>query len=355
MPARSRRCPRDRMLARWPGKAKRSAGPSTPPPHDVKSREHQLPSRPRQPDPPSRPRSMARLAFRGFGERLAIRLRRARTADRAPGWRGSRRVPVLVARPYPARDHLFLQRRQHRHPLGRSSLRWWVGDPTAQESIVYDPALRAALLHSLLLASWTTLIAVPFGCLRAWVPGWRSRVPRLGLWVMLLAVASPPIVLGVAMWLLFAFPFGISRSGRSGGSARERRSSVWSRCSFRWPHSSCSPPLLISPEQEEMAADLGASPGEVVRRVLLPQLGPAISHHRGRVRWGDEGVRHRVRFGVERTRALGPLCSGRWEARHRVQRHRHDVAIVGAASFALLAVAFRTAFDRRSTFQRRIE
>ena len=34
-----------------------------------------------------------------------------------------------------------------------ASLRWWVGDPAAQESIVYDPALRAALLHSLLLAS----------------------------------------------------------------------------------------------------------------------------------------------------------------------------------------------------------
>ena len=36
------------------------------------------------------------------------------------------------------------------------SLRWWVGDPSAAESIVYDPETRTRLAHSLVLASLTT-------------------------------------------------------------------------------------------------------------------------------------------------------------------------------------------------------
>ena len=43
------------------------------------------------------------------------------------------------------------------------SLRWWVGDPAAQESILYDQATRSALEHSLWLATLTTAIALPVG------------------------------------------------------------------------------------------------------------------------------------------------------------------------------------------------
>ena len=59
-----------------------------------------------------------------------------------------------------------------------ASLRWWVGDPAAQESIVYDPALRAALLHSLVLASWTMVIAVPAARPSRWVVEAGGRASR---------------------------------------------------------------------------------------------------------------------------------------------------------------------------------
>ena len=121
------------------------------------------------------------------------------------------------------------------------SFRWWVGNPAAQESIAYEPEVRAALLHSLALVSLTAAIAVPCGTAFALgCRGWRSHIPRIGLWMMLLALASPPIVMGVALWLLFAFRFGAFRSGSSDGSERVHKSSVWSRCSFHLPRSSSS-------------------------------------------------------------------------------------------------------------------
>ena len=43
------------------------------------------------------------------------------------------------------------------------SLRWWVGNPRDEESLLYDPELRRALVHTVSLAFWTTVIAVPMG------------------------------------------------------------------------------------------------------------------------------------------------------------------------------------------------
>jgi spermidine/putrescine transport system permease protein len=239
-----------------------------------------------------------------------------------------------------------------------ASLRWWVGDPAAQESIVYDPALRAALLHSLLLASWTTLVAVPFGTVFALgCRGWRSRIPRLGLWAMLIAVASPPIILGVAMWLLFAFPLRNVPFGAFGWFGT--RAQVVGLVTLFLPLATLvlfARLVLIDREQEEMAADLGASPREVVRRVLLPQLRPAILASIAVVFAGALGefvVVDAVR-GSNATRALGPAMFGSiGGATPRFSVIGTTMALVGAASFTLLVVAFRTAFDRGSTFRRR--
>ena len=201
------------------------------------------------------------------------------------------------------------------------SLRWWVGDPTAQESIVYDPALRAALLHSVLLASWTTVIAVPCGIAFALgCRGWRSRIPRIGLAMMLLAVALPPIVLGVAMWLLFAFPLRDFPFGAFGWFGT--RAQVIGLVTLFLPLATLvvfARLLLIGPEQEEMAADLGASPGEIVRRVLLPQLDPAIVAAAAVVFAGAIASSSSCPPFGGRTRRVHSVrpCSARSEARHR--------------------------------------
>ena len=237
------------------------------------------------------------------------------------------------------------------------SLRWWVGDPAAQESIVYDPALRAALLHSLVLASWTMVIVVPCGTAFALgCRGWRSRIPSLGLWVMLVAVALPPIVLGVSMWLLFAFPLRDVPFGAFGWFGT--RAQVIGLVTLFLPLATLvvfARLLLISPEQEEMAADLGASPGETVRRVLLPQLRPAIVATAAVVFAGALGefvVVSAVR-GSNATRALGPAMFGSiGGATPRFSVIGTTLALVGAASFALLVVAFRTVVDRGSVFRR---
>ena len=71
----------------------------------------------------------------------------------------------------------LLQLRHSSHIGKGFGLRWWVGKPRREKSIVYDRRLRAALADSLALASWTTLIAALFGtafALGCW--GWRSRI-----------------------------------------------------------------------------------------------------------------------------------------------------------------------------------
>ena len=104
----------------------------------------------------------------------------------------------------------------------------------------------------------TTAIAVPIGTAFALgCRGWRSRISRLGLWTMLVAFATPPIALGVALWLLFAYPlrhFPFGRFGWFGTRAQVvglvtmflhlATLVVFERL------------LLIGRDQEEMAADL---------------------------------------------------------------------------------------------------
>jgi spermidine/putrescine transport system permease protein len=239
-----------------------------------------------------------------------------------------------------------------------AGLRWWLGDPAAQESIMYDPAIRAALLHSLLLASWTMVIAVPCGTAFALgCRGWRSRIPRLGLWVMLVAVASPPVVLGVAMWLLFAFPLRNVPFGAFGWFGT--RAQVLGLVTLFLPIATLivfARLLFISREQEEMAADLGASLGEIVRRVLLPQLRPAIVAAAAVVFAGALGefVIVDALRGSNATRALGPAMFGSvGGATPRFSVIGTTLALVGAASFVLLVVAFRVVVDREGVLRRR--
>lgn len=228
------------------------------------------------------------------------------------------------------------------------SLRWWVGDPAAQESILFDSSTRSALEHSLWLAILTTAIAVPIGTTFAMgCRGWRSGWSRLALWTMLLVIAIPPVALGAAMWLLFAFPLRGIPFGDFGWFGTKAQLAglvtlalplttlvIWARL------------LLIDYEQEEMAADLGAPPGGIVGRVLLPQLTPAIAAAAAVVFAGALGefVIVQALVGPNDTRALGPaLLGARQGPEPRFSAIGTVLAVVGGVAFALLALTFRAA------------
>lgn len=105
--------------------------------------------------------------------------------------------------------------------------------------------------------------------------------------------------------------------------------------------------LLIGRHQEEMAADLHAPPGEVVRRILLPQLAPAIAAAAAVVFAGSLGefVVVQALFGSNESAALGPeifgvIASG---PEPRYSAIGATLAVAGIAAFALLVIAFRGA------------
>ena len=231
------------------------------------------------------------------------------------------------------------------------SLRWWIGEPAAEESLVYDPETRAALRHSLLLATWATVISVPIasafaiGC-----RGWSARLPRIGLGAMFIALALPPIVLAAAMRLVFVFPLRRVPFGDLGwfGTRAQIVGLVtllmplatlveWARLS------------LLDRNHEESAADLGAPPNDVVRRVILPQVGPAIGAAAAVVFAGALGefVMVQMLVGTNDTRALAPELFGALEGAEPVHSVIGTVlAVVGLAAFTIVALVFRATVRR---------
>jgi spermidine/putrescine transport system permease protein len=105
------------------------------------------------------------------------------------------------------------------------SLRWWTQDPT--DSLLHDAAMRAAMAQTYKLAFLTVLVVVPLGTLFA-----------IGIAAQLLGLIS----------FQLSYPVIIVRARL----------------------------LSIGPEYEEAAMDLGAKPGQAIRRVLLPLISPAI-------------------------------------------------------------------------------
>ena len=153
------------------------------------------------------------------------------------------------------------------------SFRWWVGDPTAAESLLYRPELRASVVHSVWLAVATMLIAVPLGTLFAiGIDRWHGRGPGVANFTMLLSFVLPEIILGVSLFLAFIY---LLRDVVSLGSTAQILGLVTYQISY--PVIVVRARLLsIGKDYEEAAMDLGAPPTQSVRRVLLPLLYPAI-------------------------------------------------------------------------------
>lgn len=150
------------------------------------------------------------------------------------------------------------------------SLRWFWTDPNL--SVFQDPNLQSALKHTLLLAVICVAVAVPLGVtLALGLQRWRGRGSGTVNVLMLLPLVTPEIVMGVALLLLFLQIFdqiGLGTTAQSIGQITFTMSYVVVMVRGRL--------VSIGPEYEEAAADLGAPPLDVLRRVLLPLLAPAI-------------------------------------------------------------------------------
>jgi spermidine/putrescine transport system permease protein len=152
------------------------------------------------------------------------------------------------------------------------STRWYWGDPVY--SVWNDPELRGALSQSLKLAAVDVVIATPIGVLLALgLARWRGRGSGASNFLMLFPLVTPEIVMGVSLLLLFTqlHPFTAIHTGTTAqilGHVTFSISYVVVIVRGRL--------FSIGREYEEAAADLGASPGAVLYRVLLPLMTPAI-------------------------------------------------------------------------------
>jgi spermidine/putrescine transport system permease protein len=150
------------------------------------------------------------------------------------------------------------------------SLRWYYTDKI--NSIWYNPQLHSAMFVTLKLSAYTTLIAVPLGVAFALgINRWRSKISLSFNFIMILSFVVPELIFGVAMFFVFTQLF----TGIQLGLLAEILALVtWN---VSWPAIIVQARLVtIGKQYEEASADLGATPWQTIRRVLLPMLMPAI-------------------------------------------------------------------------------
>ena len=149
------------------------------------------------------------------------------------------------------------------------SWRWYWSDPG---SVAQDPTLRLALTNTLTLGLLTTLIATPLGlALALGLTRWRGRTSKAANGLMLLPLATPEIVMGSALYLVFTNLYTIIPLGRPAqliGHVTFSVSYVVVIVSARL--------ASIGREYEVAARDLGATPVQALRTVLIPLLAPAV-------------------------------------------------------------------------------
>ena len=156
------------------------------------------------------------------------------------------------------------------------SVRWWVGDP--YDSLWRDADLKRALLQTFLLATCTVVIAVPIGTAFAiGIDRWHGRISRVADFTMLLQFVVPELILSIALFLMFTTLLELSPGQLL--IPLGTRAQIIGLVTFQLSYSVIivrARLLSIGPEYEEAAMDLGARPGQAIRRVLLPLLSPAI-------------------------------------------------------------------------------
>jgi spermidine/putrescine transport system permease protein len=150
------------------------------------------------------------------------------------------------------------------------SVRWYTGDPNL--SVLHDDGLRLALGHTLVLGVLTTVVAVPLGVAFALgLDRWHGRLPTAANVTVVLSFVIPEIVLGAGLLFMItqlAVPFRLGTTAQVVGLVTYQISYPVVIVRARL--------LTIGKHYEEAARDLGASPWQALRRVLLPMLTPAV-------------------------------------------------------------------------------
>ncbi|RDH77299.1 ABC transporter permease [Mycolicibacterium moriokaense] len=173
-------------------------------------------------------------------------------------------LPVLIAVAYSFNDG------KSRTTWQGFSFRWYWGDQTL--SVWHNDALHTALLQTLKLGVIATLITVPLGTLFAiGIDRWRGRLPAGANFLMLLSFVLPEVLLAVALLFVItsvAVPVSLGTTAQVIGLITFQVSypAVLVRARL----------ATIGPQYEEAAMDLGASPLDALRRIILPMLLPAI-------------------------------------------------------------------------------
>jgi spermidine/putrescine transport system permease protein len=150
------------------------------------------------------------------------------------------------------------------------SWRWYFADPV--NSVLHDPNLHAAVLQTLRLAIYVTVITVPLGVAFALgINRWRGYTASAANFAMILSFVIPELIFGVAMFFVFTTLFTTVGLGTL---AETLALVTWN---LSWPAIIVQARLVtIGKQYEEAAADLGATYMQVMRRVMLPLLTPAI-------------------------------------------------------------------------------
>jgi spermidine/putrescine transport system permease protein len=150
------------------------------------------------------------------------------------------------------------------------SWRWYFSDPV--NSVLHDPQLHAAVIQTVRLSVLTTLIAVPLGVAFALgINRWHGPIPGTFNYLMILSYVIPELIFGVSMFFVFTTLFSTVHLGTT---AEVLGLVTWN---VSWPAIVVQARLVtLGRQYEEAAADLGANQFQVMRRVLLPLLAPAI-------------------------------------------------------------------------------
>lgn len=149
------------------------------------------------------------------------------------------------------------------------SLRWWVQD---ELSLLRNPEYRVAITQTLRLGIAVTLIAVPIGLMFALAMNrWRGPLANSSSFFVILTFVVPELILGVSLSIFFnklATFIGLGTIAQIIGLVTFQ---------VNYPYIIIRARLFsIGKHYEEAAMDLGASPVQSLRRVLLPMLTPAI-------------------------------------------------------------------------------
>jgi spermidine/putrescine transport system permease protein len=174
-------------------------------------------------------------------------------------------LPVLIAVRFAFNDG------RSRTAFQGWSLRWFTGDPNL--SVLHDPTLRTALVHSLELAAIVMVVSVPLGtALALGMRRWRGLGSGPANVLLLLPLVTPELVFAVGMFLLFTTAFGFIGLGTTAQAIGQVTFTLsWVVVIVRGRLAT------IGRDMEEAAADLGAPPAHVVWRIVLPLLVPAMA------------------------------------------------------------------------------